>query len=81
MTQTIQTLAHYISRPYPSQGAPLWLDSVVSLRRSMLGFAIGAAPGMVLGKAISANQDHLTHALHRSSAVSRPPGSTPEPEA
>ena len=56
VTQTIQTFAHYIDRPYPSQGSPLWLDAVVSLRRIMLGFAIGAAAGIVLGAAMSASR-------------------------
>ena len=56
VTQTIQTFAHYIDRPYPSQGSPLWLDAVVSLRRILLGFAIGAAAGIVLGAAMSASR-------------------------
>lgn len=34
VTQTIQTFAHYIDRPYPSQGSPLWLDAVVSFAAS-----------------------------------------------
>ncbi len=56
VTQTIQTFAHYIDRPYPSQGSPLWLDAVVSLRRILIGFAIGAAAGIVLGAAMSASR-------------------------
>ena len=56
VTQTIQTFAHYIDRPYPSQGSPLWLDAVVSLRRILLGFAIGAAAGIALGAAMSASR-------------------------
>ena len=39
VTQTIQTFVHYTDRPYPSQGSPLWLDAVVSLRRIMLGLS------------------------------------------
>jgi ABC-type nitrate/sulfonate/bicarbonate transport system permease component len=56
VTQTIQTFAHYFDRPYPSQGSPLWLDAVVSLRRILLGFVIGAAAGIVLGAAMSATK-------------------------
>jgi ABC-type nitrate/sulfonate/bicarbonate transport system permease component len=56
VTQTMQTFAHYIDRPYPSQGSPLWLDAVVSLRRIMLGFAIGCIAGVVLGAAMSASR-------------------------
>jgi ABC-type nitrate/sulfonate/bicarbonate transport system permease component len=54
--QTVQTFAHYLDRPYPSQGAPLWLDAVVSLRRIMLGFAIGAVIGIILGAVMSASR-------------------------
>jgi len=54
--QTIQTLIHYADRPYPSQGSPLWLDAVVSLRRIMLGFGIGVAIGVLLGAAMSATR-------------------------
>ena len=56
VTQTIRTFAHYFNRPYPSQGSPLWLDAVVSLRRILLGFALGAAAGIVLGAAMSATR-------------------------
>jgi ABC-type nitrate/sulfonate/bicarbonate transport system permease component len=56
VTQTIQTFVHYIDRPYPSQGSPLWLDAVVSLRRILVGFGIGAAAGIVLGATMSATR-------------------------
>jgi ABC-type nitrate/sulfonate/bicarbonate transport system permease component len=56
VTQTIQTFAHYIDRPYPSQGSPLWLDAAVSLRRILIGFAIGTAAGLVLGAGMSASR-------------------------
>lgn len=62
VTQTILTFAHYFGRPYPSQGSPLWLDAVVSLRRILLGFAIGSVTGVVVGAAMSASRviRHLT---------------------
>jgi taurine transport system permease protein len=56
VTQTVQTLLHYFDRPYPSQGSPLWLDAVVSLRRILLGFAVGVAIGVVLGGAMAASR-------------------------
>ena len=55
VTQTIQTFVHYIDRPYPSQGSPLWLDAVVSLRRILVGFGIGVLAGVALGAAMSAS--------------------------
>ncbi len=56
VTQTIQTLAHYIDRPYPSDGSPLWLDAAVSLRRIVVGFTIGTAAGVILGAGMSASR-------------------------
>jgi ABC-type nitrate/sulfonate/bicarbonate transport system permease component len=56
VTQTIQTFAHYIDRPYPSQGSPLWLDAVVSLRRILIGFGIGTAAGVIVGAGMSASR-------------------------
>lgn len=56
VTQTIQTLAHYIGRPYPSDGSPLWLDAAVSLRRIVVGFTIGTAAGVILGAGMSASR-------------------------
>ena len=56
VTQTIQTFAHYLDRPYPSQGSPLWLDAAVSLRRILAGFAIGTAAGIVVGAGMSASR-------------------------
>ena len=69
--QTIQTFVHYFDRPYPSQGAPLWLDAVVSLRRIMLGFAIGAAVGVILGAVMSASRI-LRHLIDPVIEVLRP---------
>jgi NitT/TauT family transport system permease protein/taurine transport system permease protein len=56
VSQTVQTFIHYIDRPYPSQGSPLWLDAVVSLRRIMAGFTIGTAAGIILGAGMSASR-------------------------
>jgi ABC-type nitrate/sulfonate/bicarbonate transport system permease component len=56
VTQTIQTFGHYLDRPYPSQGSPLWLDAAVSLRRILVGFAIGTAAGVIVGAGMSASR-------------------------
>ncbi len=55
-TQTAQAFVHYLGRPYPSQGDPLWFDALTSLRRILIGFAIGVAAGVVLGSAMSASR-------------------------
>jgi ABC-type nitrate/sulfonate/bicarbonate transport system permease component len=55
-TQTAQAFAHYLVRPYPSQGDPLWFDALTSLRRILIGFAIGVTAGVVLGSAMSASR-------------------------
>ena len=55
-TQTVQTFFHYLDRPYPSQGSPLWFDALTSLRRILVGFAIGAVAGVVLGAGMSASR-------------------------
>ena len=55
-TQTAQAFVHYLGRPYPSQGDPLWFDALTSLRRILIGFAIGAVAGVVLGSAMSASR-------------------------
>ena len=56
VTQTVHAFLHYWDRPYPSQGKPLWYDAVISLRRIVIGFAIGAAAGVTLGSAMSASR-------------------------
>jgi NitT/TauT family transport system permease protein/taurine transport system permease protein len=55
-TQTVQAFFHYLNRPYPSQGSPLWIDAVTSLRRILAGFAIGVSAGVVLGAGMSASR-------------------------
>jgi ABC-type nitrate/sulfonate/bicarbonate transport system permease component len=56
VTQTVHAFLHYWDRPYPSQGKPLWYDAVTSLRRIVIGFAIGVAAGVTLGSAMSASR-------------------------
>ena len=56
VTQTVHAFLHYWDRPYPSQGKPLWYDAVISLRRIVIGFAIGVAAGVTLGPAMSASR-------------------------
>ncbi|HEX7995953.1 MAG TPA: ABC transporter permease [Streptosporangiaceae bacterium] len=54
VTQTVQQFVHYLGRPYPGQGKPLWFDLYISLRRILIGFVIGVAVGVALGAAMSA---------------------------
>ena len=56
VTQTVAQFAHYLNRPYPAQGKPLWYDLYISLRRILIGFAIGVAGGVALGSAMSASR-------------------------
>jgi taurine transport system permease protein len=56
VTQTAQAFVHYLTRPYPSQGEPLWYDALISLRRILIGFAIGVVAGVALGAAMSVNR-------------------------
>jgi len=55
-TQTVQAFLHYFGRPYPSEGSPLWFDAMTSLRRILVGFAIGVAAGVVAGAAMSSSR-------------------------
>jgi ABC-type nitrate/sulfonate/bicarbonate transport system permease component len=56
VTQTVATFLHYLNRPYPAQGKPLWFDLYISLRRILAGFVIGVAGGIALGAAMSASR-------------------------
>ena len=56
VSQTGQAFAHYLNRPYPAQGKPLWYDALISLRRILVGFAIGTGVGVALGAAMSATR-------------------------
>jgi NitT/TauT family transport system permease protein/taurine transport system permease protein len=70
-TQTAQAFLHYLGRPYPSQGSPLWFDALTSLRRILIGFGIGVAAGVVLGAAMSASRV-LRHLIDPVIEVLRP---------
>lgn len=54
VSQTVAQFAHYLGRPYPAQGRPLWFDLYISLRRILIGFVIGVTIGVALGAAMSA---------------------------
>lgn len=54
--QTGSQFAHYLTRPYPAQGKPLWFDLYISLRRILFGFVIGVAIGVAAGAAMSASR-------------------------
>jgi taurine transport system permease protein len=56
VSQTAATFLHYVNRPYPTQGSPLWYDALTSLRRILIGFAIGVGVGVILGSAMSASR-------------------------
>ncbi|HUL27047.1 MAG TPA: ABC transporter permease [Streptosporangiaceae bacterium] len=54
VSQTVAQFAHYLGRPYPAQGKPLWFDLYISLRRILIGFVIGVTIGVAVGAAMSA---------------------------
>jgi len=54
VSQTAAQFAHYLARPYPAQGKPLWFDLYISLRRILIGFVIGVTTGVAVGAAMSA---------------------------
>ena len=56
VTQTVAQFLHYLNRPYPAQGRPLWFDLYISLRRILVGFIIGVAAGIAVGSAMSASR-------------------------
>jgi len=56
VSQIVSTFFHYLDRPYPAQGSPLWYDALTSLRRILIGFAIGVVGGVALGSAMSASR-------------------------
>jgi ABC-type nitrate/sulfonate/bicarbonate transport system permease component len=53
VTQTAAQFLHYLNRPYPAQGKPLWFDLYISLRRILIGFVIGVTIGVAVGAAMS----------------------------
>ena len=56
VTQTAAQFAHYLDRPYPAQGKPIWYDLYISLQRILIGFVIGVVAGIALGAAMSASR-------------------------
>jgi ABC-type nitrate/sulfonate/bicarbonate transport system permease component len=56
VTQTVAQFVHYLDRPYPAQGKPIWYDLYISLRRILIGFVIGVVAGVAVGAAMSANR-------------------------
>jgi NitT/TauT family transport system permease protein/taurine transport system permease protein len=54
VSQTVQQFVHYLTRPYPAQGEPLWFDLYISLRRILFGFVVGVTIGVTAGAAMSA---------------------------
>jgi ABC-type nitrate/sulfonate/bicarbonate transport system permease component len=62
VSATAGSFAHYLTRPYPAQGKPLWFDALTSLRRILIGFTAGTAIGVSTGAAMSASRvvRHLT---------------------
>jgi NitT/TauT family transport system permease protein/taurine transport system permease protein len=71
VSQTVASFAHYFAHPYPSQGKPLWYDALTSLRRVLIGFALGAAIGVALGAGMSASRI-VRHAIDPVIEVLRP---------
>jgi ABC-type nitrate/sulfonate/bicarbonate transport system permease component len=55
VTETVQQFVHYLNRPYPAQGEPLWFDLYISTQRVLIGFIIGVFAGVVIGAAMSAS--------------------------
>src|SRR6185437_6481959 len=51
---TAAVLLHYLTRPYPAQGETLLGDTAASMARIIVGFAWGAAAGIVLGALMAA---------------------------
>jgi taurine transport system permease protein len=52
----VAQFVHYLDRPYPAQGKPIWYDLYISLRRILIGFVIGVVAGIAIGAAMSASR-------------------------
>lgn len=52
VARTAHTFAHYLNHNYPSQSPPLWEDLMISLRRILIGFAVGTMLGVTIGAAM-----------------------------
>src|SRR2546423_5849242 len=71
VSQTAASFAHYLGRPYPSQGKPLWFDALTSLRRLLTAFTAGTVIGVALGAGMSASRV-VRHAIDPVIEVLRP---------
>jgi ABC-type nitrate/sulfonate/bicarbonate transport system permease component len=71
VSQTAASFAHYLGRPYPAQGKPLWYDALTSLRRILIGFTAGTVTGVALGAGMSASRV-VRHAIDPVIEVLRP---------
>ena len=71
VSQTAASFAHYLGRPYPAQGKPLWYDALTSLRRILIGFTAGTVIGVALGAGMSASRV-VRHAIDPVIEVLRP---------
>jgi NitT/TauT family transport system permease protein/taurine transport system permease protein len=56
VVQTVQEFAHYLNRPYPTQGSPIWYDLYISTWRVLIGFVLGVLAGVTIGAAMSVSQ-------------------------
>jgi ABC-type nitrate/sulfonate/bicarbonate transport system permease component len=54
--QTVSQFVHYLGRPYPAEGKPLWYDLYISMRRILIGFTAGVIVGVALGALMSGSQ-------------------------
>ena len=71
VSRTAASFAHYLGRPYPAQGKPLWYDALTSLRRILIGFTAGTVIGVALGAGMSASRI-ARHAIDPVIEVLRP---------
>lgn len=52
VTSVVSTFFHYLNKPYPAAGDPLWKDILVSARRVVIGFAFAVVGGVLIGAAM-----------------------------
>jgi ABC-type nitrate/sulfonate/bicarbonate transport system permease component len=71
VSQTARTFVHYLGRPYPSQSEPLLQDLLISLRRVLIGFAIGVVVGAGIGTAMFSSRT-IRHLIDPVIEVTRP---------
>ena len=69
--QTVRQFAHYLGRPYPAQGKPIWFDLYISLQRVLIGFMIGVIVG-VSGLAVMSASRVVRHLIDTFIVVIRP---------